>query len=97
VRAFAGALEHSDLAAAGVLMNDSHASLSMDFEVSIPELDQLVAYLQNLDGVFGARLTGAGFGGCAVALAEPGVIGRALGKRLHWTVRPTAAAALRSE
>ena len=54
----------------GQLMNDSHASLRDDYEVSTPELDQLVAMLQAQPGVYGARLTGAGFGGACVALCE---------------------------
>ena len=52
----------------GELMNASHASLRDDYEVSVPALDRLVAILQATDGVFGARLTGAGFGGETVAL-----------------------------
>ena len=52
----------------GRLMNASHASLRDDYEVSTPELDQLVALLQAQPGVYGARLTGAGFGGACVAL-----------------------------
>jgi galactokinase len=54
----------------GELMNASHASLRDDFEVSIPALDVLVGLLQAHPSVFGARLTGAGFGGACVALAE---------------------------
>jgi galactokinase len=49
----------------------SHASLRDDSEVSTPALDDLVARLRARPGVSGARLTGADFGGCAVALAEP--------------------------
>jgi galactokinase len=56
----------------GELMNASHASLRDDFEVSIPPLDLLVQLLQECPGVFGARLTGAGFGGACIALAEEG-------------------------
>ncbi|MBD1850490.1 galactokinase [Leptolyngbya sp. GB1-A1] len=56
----------------GELMNASHASLRDDYEVSVPGLDQLVAILQQTPGVFGARLTGAGFGGACVALVQPG-------------------------
>jgi galactokinase len=56
----------------GELMNASHASLRDDYEVSIPELDQLVAALQAAPGVLGARLTGAGFGGACVALCRAG-------------------------
>ncbi|AFZ14377.1 galactokinase [Crinalium epipsammum PCC 9333] len=56
----------------GELMNASHASLRDDYEVSVPALDILVAILQETSGVFGARLTGAGFGGATVALVEAG-------------------------
>lgn len=56
----------------GELMNASHASLRDEFEVSVPALDQLVACLQRHSRVFGARLTGAGFGGASVALVEIG-------------------------
>ncbi|MBD0270039.1 MAG: galactokinase, partial [Cyanobacteria bacterium Co-bin8] len=56
----------------GQLMNASHASLRDDYEVSIEGLDQLVDILQNSPGVFGARLTGAGFGGACVALVKAG-------------------------
>jgi galactokinase len=56
----------------GALMNASHDSLRDDYEVSIPELDQLVRALRGAPGVFGARLTGAGFGGATVALCRAG-------------------------
>jgi galactokinase len=56
----------------GVLMNESHASLRDDYEVSIPELDALVQALRAAPGVLGARLTGAGFGGAVVALCRAG-------------------------
>jgi galactokinase len=56
----------------GRLMNASHASLQHDYEVSVPGLDRLVELLQNTPGVFGARLTGAGFGGACVALVVAG-------------------------
>jgi galactokinase len=56
----------------GELMNASHASLRDDYEVSVPALDTLVSILQNISGVFGARLTGAGFGGACVALVAAG-------------------------
>ena len=74
VRAFAGALAAGELADAGRLMTESHQSLSHDFEVSTPEMDRLVGWLDSLDGVYGARMTGAGFGGCAVLLARPGAV-----------------------
>lgn len=54
----------------GHLMNASHKSLSEDYEVSIPQLDLLVALLQENEDVYGARLTGAGFGGACVALCK---------------------------
>ena len=57
----------------GALMNASHASLRDDYEVSIPALDELAALLQAQPGVFGARLTGAGFGGACVALCQRGM------------------------
>jgi galactokinase len=56
----------------GRLMNASHKSLSEDYEVSIPQLDLLVALLQVQADVYGARLTGAGFGGACVALCKAG-------------------------
>lgn len=60
----------------GELMNASHASLRDDYEVSTLELDALVGLLQNDAEVFGARLTGAGFGGACVALAHRGSASR---------------------
>ena len=69
---FSQCLRRCDMAGAGRLMVRSHASLRDDFEVSTPALDRLVGELTAIPGVFGARLTGAGFGGCAVALAEAG-------------------------
>jgi galactokinase len=56
----------------GALMSASHASLRDDYEVSTPALDALVAGLQAQPGTFGARLTGAGFGGACVALVRAG-------------------------
>jgi galactokinase len=72
VLAFVECLRSGQLKSAGDLMAASHQSLRDDFEVSTPALDGLVARLQATPGVFGARLTGAGFGGCVVALAEIG-------------------------
>jgi galactokinase len=70
VRAFASALSAGDVATAGRLMVESHASLRDDFDVSTRALDDLVDALLAAPGVHGARLTGAGFGGCAVALVD---------------------------
>ena len=58
----------------GALMNASHASLRDDYEVSIPELDRLVTLLQEHPDVYGARLTGAGFGGACVALCRDSAV-----------------------
>jgi galactokinase len=66
----AGAMARGDAAAMGRLMNASHASLRDDFEVSRKELDVIVELAQAHGGCHGARMTGAGFGGCAVALVE---------------------------
>lgn len=71
---FAAAIAHDDLVTAGELMRESHASLRDDFEVSTPALDDLVERLSSTDGVHGARLTGAGFGGCVVALCDAGAL-----------------------
>lgn len=64
------ALSGGDVAGFGALMSASHRSLRDDYEVSGPELDRLVELALATPGVFGARLTGAGFGGCVVALVE---------------------------
>ncbi len=74
VRGCAAALAAGDLVAAGTLMTESHRSLAQDFEVSTDALDALVTELAARPGVFGARMTGAGFGGCVVALSRPGAI-----------------------
>jgi galactokinase len=71
VRSFVAALRAGDLDRCGRLMLESHASLRDDFEVSTPELDALVELLVD-EGARGARLTGAGFGGCVVAITEAG-------------------------
>ncbi|CAN5133805.1 galactokinase [soil metagenome] len=74
VREMAAALTAGDPAACGPLMVASHESLRADFEVSTPRLDALVAELVATPGVYGARLTGAGFGGCVVTLTRPGAL-----------------------
>ncbi len=56
---------------AGELMVQSHNSLRDDYEVSCPELDFLVEEAMKVKGVYGARMTGGGFGGCIVALVQP--------------------------
>ena len=88
VRAFAEALDAGDLAAAGRLMRESHASLAADFEVSTPALDALVARISALGGVHGARMTGGGFGGCIVALTRARRAVRRV-DRARWRGRPS--------
>jgi galactokinase len=88
VREFAQALASHDLQYAGKLMNDGHRSLADDFGTSTPTMDKAVEEIQKLPGVFGARMTGGGFGGCVVALCShaanvPG-----------WTVSAVSAARL---
>ena len=68
VLASAAALERSDLRGFGTLMNESHRSLRYDFEVSCAELDLMVELARRVEGVYGARMTGGGFGGCTVNL-----------------------------
>ena len=72
VRQAADALVDGRVDLLGPILTESHESLRDDFEVSLPVLDELVRRLRTTPGVLGARLTGAGFGGCVVALAERG-------------------------
>jgi galactokinase len=69
------ALEREDMTAVGDLLAASHASLRDLFEVSSPQLDALVHLASSTPGVIGARMTGAGFGGSIVAIAERDAIG----------------------
>lgn len=66
------ALREADAPRFGALMTASHASLRDDFRVSCPEIDALVDAMGAAPGCFGARMTGGGFGGCVIALTEPG-------------------------
>jgi galactokinase len=87
VRDFCAALRGGDLAGAGELMTESHASLRDDQDVTTPALDQLVDRLVATPGVHGARLTGGGWGGCVVALCDHGALAGE-----GWHVRPAAGA-----
>lgn len=69
----AAALESGNLEAFGETMNNTHESCRRFFENSSPEVDTLVEIAQAHGGVYGAKLTGGGWGGCAVILHEPGV------------------------
>jgi len=66
----AGALEAGDLTRVGTLLNESHASLRDEYEVSCEELNLMTDLLRTQDGMLGARMTGAGFGGCAAGLVH---------------------------
>jgi galactokinase len=66
----AAALKQGDVAKFGQLMNQSHQSLRDDYEVSCAELDLMVGLARKVEGVFGARMTGGGFGGCTVNLVR---------------------------
>jgi galactokinase len=72
--AAAVALQRGDLEALARVMDASHASLRDDFEVSSPALDAIVAAARSAPGCIGARMTGAGFGGCAVAAVRSGEV-----------------------
>ena len=88
VRAAVAALERSDVAAFGPLFAASHASLRDDYEVSTPTVDALVQAALDA-GALAARMTGGGFGGSVVALADPGRASAVLATApAGWIVRP---------
>ena len=72
VREVVAALGAGELEAMGAAMNESHESMAHDFEASTPRIDALAASLRGLPGVYGARITGGGFGGCVVAACREG-------------------------
>ncbi|WP_437724026.1 galactokinase [Sorangium sp. So ce861] len=76
VLAAVAALRAGDLVRLGALFDASHRSMRDDFEVSVPEVDALVESAQAQPDVFGARLTGGGFGGSIVALVKRGCAAR---------------------
>ena len=69
------ALRAGDMAPVGTLLDASHVSMRDDFEISVPELDSAVETARAA-GALGARMTGGGFGGCAIALVPTGDVGR---------------------
>ncbi len=71
---FAEALENGDVSRMGKLLSESHNSLKIDYEVSTPEIDFIVDWLNAKEAVFGSRIVGGGFGGSALALVEQGSI-----------------------
>jgi galactokinase len=76
VEQFIEASASCDLAAMGRLLVESHRSLQHDYEVSCAELDFLVDTALSVEGVYGSRMTGGGFGGCTVTLVSPSAIPR---------------------
>jgi galactokinase len=68
------ALKEGEIARFGHLMNISHNSLRDDSEVSCRELDVMVDLAREVEGVFGSRMTGAGFGGCTVSLVADSAV-----------------------
>ncbi len=104
VLAAAAALDGGDLEGLGRAMDASHRSLRDDYGVSGPELDRLVDAARGAPGCLGARLTGAGFGGCAVAAVRTGEVDAFLGAMAGvsavpggppagvWPVRPVGGA-----
>ncbi len=88
VRDFGDALRAGDITRAGQLMVESHNSLRDDFATSTTVMDQAVEALCAVPGVYGARMTGGGFGGCIVAFTEPGAVANG------WVVRAVAGASI---
>ncbi len=86
VRQFTDALRRADHDELGHLLREGHASLRDDYETSTAQMDEAVAATTARPGVFGARMTGGGFGGCLVALCEPGALSDG------WVVTPSAGA-----
>jgi galactokinase len=79
-------MSNGDWVAAGQAMIASHQSLASDFAVSNATMDEAVNRALEIPGVFGARMTGGGFGGCIVAMCEPST------EIDGWVVRPSAGA-----
>ncbi len=97
VREVESLLARGNLAGVGKVMTEGHRSLAADYKVSIPVVDSLVEDLLGLPGVLGARMTGGGFGGCVIALCQPG--SPALDPATHaprraWRVSPAAGATM---
>lgn len=86
VVSFASALASGDYSTAGEIMSDCHRSLAEDFAISNDQMNAAVEDMCATPGVFGARMTGGGFGGCIVALCEPDAVVDG------WHVKPVSAA-----
>jgi galactokinase len=88
---FTRALQLHDFVSAGQLMTESHWSLSKLYETSTPQMDAVVTKILSQPGVYGVRMTGGGFGGCVVAMVQPGT---ALD---GWRVRPVSGAFVQND
>ena len=86
VLTFSSALASGDYSTAGEIMSDCHRSLAEDFATSNDQMNTAVRDMRAVPGVFGARMTGGGFGGCIVALCEPDAVVDG------WHVKPVSAA-----
>ena len=86
-----------DAAGFGQLMNESHESLTRDFEVSTGGIDALAATIRSSPGIYGARMTGGGFGGCVIALTESGAAQRLDLSATNWVITPSAGANLEDD
>ncbi len=76
VKLFVNAARRGDLSRMGELFQESHLSMQHDYEISCDEIDFLVQDAIGVEGVYGARMTGGGFGGCTVNLVRPDAVGR---------------------
>jgi galactokinase len=76
VQFFVNAAARGDLDRMGQLFYESHVSMQHDYEITCEEIDFLVQSAKGIDGVYGARMTGGGFGGCTVNLLRPDAVGR---------------------
>jgi galactokinase len=86
-----------NLGALGEIMTDGHRSLATDYRASVPAVDELVEDLVVQPGVYGARMTGGGFGGCVIALCagdSPALDPLAHSPRRAWRISPAGRAAL---
>lgn len=83
------ALRAAELTRAGELLAESHASLRDDFDVSVPDIDALVEIATGVEGVYGARLTGGGFGGSIVAIARTDRVAPAAAQALQTYLKRT--------
>lgn len=90
------ALKQNDLSCFGQLLYQSHESLSKNYDVSTKEIDQIINYLKSIKEVIGARLTGAGFGGCIIAVLKRKLEKEQLKGMTYFYVIPSQGASLKN-